>query len=408
MRPGLRQILLVLLAVIVAAGLVLRFRGAIGLEGFSWHRLAAAMRGTRPGPLLLSVAAIFAAYAVRALRWIRFSRTLPLAVEGSPSLVARVPLRRLSGLAVRQAGATDPRTGRVGAFRFARVYSATLMGFAAIFLLGRAGEPIRPLLIARKDKMPVAGTFGIYVLERIFDLASTLVIAALGLLVFSPVPGGEASKALLATARTTGFLLLAGLAGLAALLIYFRFRGARVLERRLEIWRTRRGWRRRAAGFFTGFGEGLQAIRTFGDFFAAVSYSAAHWLVVAAIYLWVPHGFGGRLGELDFPGALVVLAFTMAGSTLQLPGVGGGAQVASFIAFTAVFGVEKEPAAAASIVLWLVTFAASSLAGVPLLIREGWSMGGLRRLAQAEAEAEAAGTHVSVPNSGDSPGDARP
>jgi len=368
MRRGSRQVLLVLLAMMVAAGLVLRFRGAIGLEGFSWHRLAVALLRARPGPLLLSLAAIFIAYAVRALRWIRFSRHL-------------------------------------GACRFARVYSATLMGFAAVFLLGRAGEPVRPVLIARKENMPVAGMFGIYVLERVFDLASTIVIAALGLLVFSPVAPGEASRALLATARTTGLLLLAGLAGMVAFLVSFRFRGASVLHARLERWRTRRGWRGRAASFLTGFGEGLQAIRSFGDLFAAIGYSAVHWLVVAAIYLWVPQSFGGRLGELDFPSALVVLAFTMAGSTLQLPGVGGGAQVASFIAFTAVFGVEKEPAAAAAILLWLVTFAASSVAGVPLLIREGWSMGELRRLAQAEAGA--AGSHISVPNGADSSGDAR-
>jgi len=48
-------------------------------------------------------------------------------------------------------------------------------------------------------------------------------------------------------------------------------------------------------------------------------------------------------------------------------------------------------------VLWLMAFAASSLVGVPLLIREGWSMGELRRLARAEAEAKAGGAHIEVP-----------
>ena len=54
----------------------------------------------------------------------------------------------------------------------------------------------------------------------------------------------------------------------------------------------------------------------------------------------------------------------------------------------------QEPAAAAAIVLWLVTFATPCLAGVPLLIHEGWSMGELRQLARAETAAEEAGTHV--------------
>jgi hypothetical protein len=70
--------------------------------------------------------------------------------------------------------------------------------------------------------------------------------------------------------------------------------------------------------------------------------------------------------------------------------------VASFIALTQIFGVDPEPAAAAAIVLWLVTFAGSVLAGLPLLIREGWSMGDLRRMAKAEEVAEEHGEHVVV------------
>jgi len=42
---------------------------------------------------------------------------------------------------------------------------------------------------------------------------------------------------------------------------------------------------------------------------------------------------------------------------------------------------------AASIVLWLITFAACSLAGVPLLIHEGLSLGKLKEMAEHEKEA---------------------
>ncbi len=361
MRHWLRKLLLLALVLLVLGALVYRSRGAIKLEDFSWQRLGQSIRQARGSLLLASLAAIFVSYAIRAFRWVRFARY-------------------------------------VGGATFWGVYSSTLIGFTAIFLLGRAGEPVRPLLIARKERLPVSSMFGIYVLERLFDTASTAVIAGLALLVLpGMLSAGGAKSAWEARARTTGLLLLAGLLAAIAFLVYFRLHGAGALERRLVDWRAGRGWRRRVAGLFTGFSEGLQAIRTWADLFAAVGYSAAHWALVALIYLWVPRSFGGRLAELDFPGAMLVLAFTMVGSTLQLPGVGGGSQVASFLAFTGVFGVEKEPAAAASIVLWLVTFVASSLAGVPLLIREGWSMGELRRLARAEAEAEAVGTHAEVP-----------
>jgi hypothetical protein len=92
----------------------------------------------------------------------------------------------------------------------------------------------------------------------------------------------------------------------------------------------------------------------------------------------------------------LLLAVTLVGSALQLPGVGGGAQVASFIALTTIFGVDQEPAAAIAIVLWLITFAASVVVGVPLLIHEGLSMGELRNLARAEVKAEETGGHVSL------------
>jgi hypothetical protein len=51
-----------------------------------------------------------------------------------------------------------------------------------------------------------------------------------------------------------------------------------------------------------------------------------------------------------------------------------------------VFGVESEAAVAAAIVLWLITFAGCSIAGIPLLIREGVSLGQLRELAEQEKD----------------------
>jgi uncharacterized protein (TIRG00374 family) len=351
MCAGSRKLLLTLIGLAVLAALLYRSRGIIHLPDFSGRRLLDSIRETRLSLLLLSVVAIYACYALRALRWKRFSRHL---------------------------GPSD----------FWSVYQMTLAGFAALFLLGRAGEPVRPLLIARKERLPISGMFGIYFLERLFDTASTAAIAALALALFPKFGQGNSSAGSLATAsRTTARVLFAGLAVAIGFLVYFRLHGAAFLDRRLGGWRERGGGWAKLAGIVTGFSHGLQAIRTLGDLLMAVVYSAAHWALVALVYLWIAQSFGGKLAMIGFSGAMLVLAFTMLGSTLQLPGVGGGSQVASFLAFTAVFGVEKEPAAAAAIVLWLVTFAACSLPGVPLLIHEGWSIGELRRTAEREESA---------------------
>jgi uncharacterized protein (TIRG00374 family) len=370
MRPASRKIIFLLLILVVLAALAYRSRGSIGLEGFSWTQLAASVQSADLSLLLLSIVAIHICYALRAVRWVFFSRHL-----------ARASL--------------------------ANIYSSTLIGFSSIFLLGRAGEPIRPLLIARKDAVPVSSTFGIYVLERLFGMTSTGLLAAIALLAVKRETSNGGEHPLLTATRTSGALMLVGLAVAVGFLVYFRLHGASALARRVEAWRTSglRGWRMKLAGILTGFSEGLQAIRTWSDLFIAVAISALHWGLVGLIYFWISHSFGGRLAQLDFFDALLVLALTMAGSTLQLPGVGGGTQVASFLAYTAIFGVDKEPAAAAAIVLWLITFAGSTLLGIPLLIKEGWSMGELRSLARAEREAKARGAHVSIPPAARARGD---
>ncbi len=355
MRRSLRKFIILLLAVVALAALLYKFRNSIALEGFRWSVLGDSWRHANLYLLLLGVVSTYVAYLIRAFRWKRMSRYL-------------------------------------GPSKIASLYSATLMGFACVFLLGRAGEPIRPLLIARKEKLPISGMFGVYLLERALDAGATAVFAGLALIAISR-GGLTAARGtpLMHAVQTGGALFLVAFAVLAAFLVYFRLHGAGVVARRFEQsvleGKNRTGWRAKLAALIAGLSEGLHALRTWGDLGAAVGWTAAHWILVVYIYVWVAHAFGGRLAALDFSGAMLVLAFTMVGSALQLPGVGGGAQVATFLVFTVIFGVEKEPAAAAAISTWLITFASSILVGVPLLLREGWSMGELRRVASAEKEA---------------------
>jgi len=350
MQSRSRKILLALLALLVLGFVIYRSSGMIHLADFSGAKLLHAVREANPYLLVLSLLAIYACYAIRSLRWQVFQRNL-------------------------------------GPSRFWPIYSMNLAGFSAIFLLGRAGEPIRPLLLARKEKLPVADMFGIYALERLFDAASTAVIAAVGLLLFeSHAHAGETASKLETAARTTGTLLFAGVIGAIVFLVYLRLHGTALLERNLQGWIAAAGWRAKVASILLGFARGVQTIRTWSDLAFATIYSAAHWFLVLLVYLWVSHAFGGSLSFITLGDAMLVMAFTLVGSAVQLPGVGGGSQVASFLAYTAVFGVEKEPAAAVSIVMWLITFAACSLVGAPLLFHEGLSLGQLKNLAEHEKE----------------------
>jgi uncharacterized protein (TIRG00374 family) len=351
MRTSSRKLVAILAVVLLLGFLVYRSSGMLRLGDFSGAKLLHAVRGADPYLLILSLVAIYVCYALRALRWNVFQKNL-------------------------------------GDSNFSTIYAATLAGFASVFLLGRAGEPVRPLLLARNEKLPVSGMFGVYVLERLFDTASTAVIAAIGLILFqSRAHAGETTGKLETAARTTGSLLFAGVIAAVMFLIYLRLHGTALLERRLQGWLRAHGWRASVARILLGFAHGVQTIRSWGDLALSVFFSAAHWFLVLLIYRWVSHSFGGVLSGINLGDAMLVLAFTLVGSAVQVPVAGGGSQVACFLAYTTIFGVDKEPAAAAAIVMWLITFAGCSLVGVPLLIHEGLSLGKLREMAVHEKEA---------------------
>jgi len=362
MRATLRRAIIALIILAALIGLAYQSRHKIHITDFTWRKFIDTVSQANIWLLLLAFVSIYGCYAIRAVRWQRFCRYL-----GNPT--------------------------------FMNTFAGTLMGFSAIFVLGRAGEPVRPLLLARKDRLPVASMFGIYFLERFCDFAAAAALACLSLLVFpNRLSDAGADMEWVGHARRGGWLLLGALVGLTAVLVYYRVHGAAAVDRGLDRWRSSGGMRMRLASALSGISEGLQAIRTLSDLWAAIGYTAAHWILAVLIYMWISQSFGSAFvhSDMNFWGAMLLLAVTLVGSVLQLPGIGGGAQFASIVALTGIFGVEQEPAIAIAAVLWITTFAGNTLVGIPLLIHEGMSLGELRKLARAEAEAEEAGKHIAV------------
>jgi uncharacterized protein (TIRG00374 family) len=363
MRVPFRRVIIAVLVLAGLAGIAYQSRHKIHLADFTWRKFIHSVGQANIWLLLLAFISIYGLYALRALRWQRFCRYL-------------------------------------GPTTFWNTFKGTVMGFAAIFVLGRAGEPVRPLLLARKDHLPVPAMFGIFFLERFCDFAAAVTIACLSLLVFPNrlSDAGADMNWVNGAPRHGAWVLLATLCGLIAILVYYRLHGAGAVDRGLERWRAAGGVRGRFASVITGMSEGLQAIRTLTDLGAAIFYTAAHWTLAVLIYLWVAKAFGDSFlhSDMNFSGAMLILAVTLVGSVLQLPGVGGGAQIASFIGMTKIFGIEQEPAAAIAVMLWITTFAGCALLGIPWLIHEGMSVGELRKLARAEAEAEEVGKHIGV------------
>jgi len=65
-----------------------------------------------------------------------------------------------------------------------------------------------------------------------------------------------------------------------------------------------------------------------------------------------------HLSNMDVPHVLLLMGFSMIGSVVQLPAVGGGSQLAVISALQVVYGIPPELAVSCGILLWLVTFMA--------------------------------------------------
>src|SRR6202790_3460181 len=272
MRSLSRKTILVVLGLLALGIVAYQASTFLHLATFSGSKLLYAVRDADPYYITLALVAIYSCYGIRSLRWQVFQRN-------------------------------------IGNTNFWQIYKLTLAGFAAIFLLGRAGEPIRPLLLAKKQDLPIADTFGIYVLERIFDMASVAVIAGVGLVLFGMYPhAGDMASELETAAKTTGTILFAGVLAAAIALIYLRVHGTALLERRLHATIQTGGWRSSFARIVLGFVRGVQTIRTWKDLILATVYSGLHWFVFALVYFWVSHSFTRTLPNLRQAHLLLALA----------------------------------------------------------------------------------------------------
>ncbi len=108
-----------------------------------WSQLSVALKEAKYVYIIPTIILIFVSHYFRAVRW--------------SALIA--PIKRVSVL---------------------NLFSATMIGFMANCVLpARIGEIIRPVMVAKKEKIKVTASFATVVMERIFDVLSIIVIASL-------------------------------------------------------------------------------------------------------------------------------------------------------------------------------------------------------------------------------------
>jgi uncharacterized protein (TIRG00374 family) len=327
--------------------LFLHFR--VSSVAFDWSLAFAAVTRLHWPWLVLALIPIFGTYYGRALRWEVFLKPQK----------ARPCMRNL--------------------------LVATVIGFTAITLFGRAGDFVRPYLIAVKEKVPITSQLGSWLLERVFDLLMASLLLGFAL---TRVQGAALHVgAKLAWVLTFGGRLvgLSCLAVLAAIVCLRQF--AEPVRRRLVA--AARSLPARWAGkmekLINALVKGVESIRSDGALFMILVYSLLEWVLIAACYWCLAQAYVGII-NITFVDVLILLAFISFGGVVQIPGVGGGTQLVAILVLTELYGTRLELATSFALLLWILTFVAIVPVGLGLALAEGLNWHNLRQVGREAAE----------------------
>jgi hypothetical protein len=251
-----------------------------------------------------------------------------------------------------------------------RLTSDTAIGLTAGVVLGRVGEVVRPYLIAVQTGLPFSSQAAAWLLERMLDLLAVLLLCGYALIRIPPDSwrlGPAVQDALTAGGYS---LALAGALCLVLLLAFRQPNGAAQRRVLSAITFLPEQQRQRIAGMLEAFSQGVECTRDLHLLTQLVGYTLLEWAVIVAGTFALFRGFQAThvFGFLD---VLVLMTFMTLGSLVQVPGLGGGIQVASIVALTKIYGVPLESATGIALVLWFV----SSIAIVPFGIACGFHEG---------------------------------
>lgn len=315
-------------------------------SNFDWTGLLQSLRTADFGILVLALLVIYLNFVLRAVRWSIFLR----------------PALRAAGL---------PRVSGHSKISWTSLTGSQFIGFTGLAIFGRIGELIRPLLVARRTGLSFSSQVAVVTVERIFDLGAFALLFSLNLLLSPALKSlpfherfhmvGYAIGALtLVIAVFVALIRLAGehIAGSAAHLVSMLSASAGAST----------------AHKILAFSDGLNVIDSIPDFLFAAFLSIALWMTIAASYFLTLRAFPAPVHNLTVAHTLVLMGFSVVGSLVQLPGVGGGAQVATISALTLLFGIPKELAVSAGLMIWLITTMGVIPAGLIFARIEGVSI----------------------------------
>lgn len=259
------------------------------------------------------------------------------------------------------------------------LFATTTVGYAAVFLVGRAGELVRPMWLPMRDRrVRPSAAFVTIGLERVLDLLALVVLSAVNFVWYTAPAGREAEFEYI---RRLGYLMLVGaVVGVIALVVFHKFSAQFnawfepfILKLKFLPHAVKRiliSLAKSLAASLAVFKSPKELLITiFWTFVLWMAISIPTWLMLRAFDL--PLGFGD---------AIFVMGFASIGSLVPTPGGAAGAFHAVTMSSLIFLNVDRETAAACSIVMHLVYFAPAIIFGIYYFLNGDISISRLKSL----------------------------
>ncbi|QQS47334.1 MAG: flippase-like domain-containing protein [Acidobacteriota bacterium] len=339
----MRKIIKSVLILIIGLGAAWWF-----VSGLDWDSVGSNLRSARIWPLVTAAILINLAILARSLRWQAFLN--PIRKVGLESL-----------------------------------FAATSIGFGSLFVIGRAGEIVRPAVLSLRERLRPSATIATILIERIYDTTTVVSLFAVNLIFFDFSGTALDNESSIRSMRLLGLTLLAGIVTGLIILIILRLRSEQVI-----------GWIERAAtrlpramigplvNLVRHLSDGLSVLLNLRELMVTILHTIMVWGLISSATWMTLYAFGLTFsaGEIIF-----VLGMGLVGSVVPTPGGSAGAfHVAAAKGFE-ILGLETNLAASIAIIYHLIAFGPPFLMALFFLIRDEISLHQIREMLASESEA---------------------
>src|SRR5262245_52922604 len=293
---------------------------------FDWSLFLSSLWNIKPGWIAASIVATLLTYVGRAFRW-------------------QVLLNPLKSI---------PMGPLIG---------TNILGFSAIYILGRPGELVRPLWLTQREHVPLTASVATIVVERVLD---TLLIIALFGSALLTVELPSAAGPTIALMKSSAWVMVGGSAAAMVFLFFFRSNINRIVG---FVPFAKVGSLRKS------FSEGLSFLDRSRSFGLALGHSVLVWIVIVLQFWFM---LLGMKFDFSLPAATLIMVGAAVGSIAQVPGIGGGFQAGYIFCMTTLFSAPAEQAIATSLIAWVAGFVPTVFVAGVYMISHGLSLKDLK------------------------------